>query len=196
MQAEPENATVGASRWPLVKVFDVVALVLVAVVVARAIGGVLSALGVPASHLNGARADLGIPTYVRIEYGTIWADLSAGILLLASLMLLALPRILGHVPPDYQGTNAGVKVILGVLIVAAVATAAGVVYVIDVAGHTNEIGPPTQALTIAQGVAAAGLSALVATLSLFALRSTSLLASPGQLPTVTARPLDTDNPRS
>src|ERR1700733_9083082 len=77
------------SRWPLVKVFDVVAVSLTGIVVIRAIGGIVSALGVPSLNVNlGATSglgatinqnDLGLPTFVRLEYGTGWADLISGL---------------------------------------------------------------------------------------------------------------------
>jgi hypothetical protein len=86
-----------ANGWSLVKVFDLAAVVLGSVVVIQAIGGILSALEVPSIHLNlGAPSgsglsihsgDFGIPTYLRIEYGTLWAGVTSGLLLLAALAL-------------------------------------------------------------------------------------------------------------
>lgn len=109
MLSEPDASPDSGSRWPIVKVFHLVAAVLVVAVAVRAVGGVVSGLDVPTVHLNFGstsgtgltikQSDFGIPTYIRLEYGTAWADLASAILMLAGLALLALPRLIWDVPP-------------------------------------------------------------------------------------------------
>jgi hypothetical protein len=175
--ASPETEV--PSRWPLVKVFDVVAVVLTSIVVIRAIGGVVSALGVPSLNVNlgapsglGAtinQSDFGIPTFVRLQYGTGWADLISGLLLLVALGIVALPRMVWDIPAGEQGLVVGPKLIVGVFAVAAVAVVASVVNTVNLIWHTDQLSPSTAALTVAGGVAAIALAVLVAVLSWFAL---------------------------
>jgi hypothetical protein len=68
----------GGLVWSLVKVFDVVALVLLAAVVVRAAGGIVAALGVPSVSFDfGAASGSGasispsafpLPTFLRLQY--------------------------------------------------------------------------------------------------------------------------------
>jgi hypothetical protein len=167
------------SRWPLVKVFDVVAVTLTGLVVIRAIGGIVSALGVSSVNVNlGAASGLGanfigndlvIPNYVRLEYGTGWADLISGLLLLAALALVALPRLVWDIPAGEQGLMPAPKLVAGLFAVACVTVVASVVNTVNQIWHTEQLSPSTEALTIAEGVAAIALVVLVAVLSWFAL---------------------------
>jgi hypothetical protein len=175
--ASPETEV--PSRWPLLKVFDVVAAVLSGIVVIRAVGGIVSASGVPSVHVNlgaasglGAtiqQSDFGIPTFVRLEYGTGWADLISGLMLLTAVALVALPRMVWDIPADEQGLVAGPKLMMGVFAVTAVAVVASVVNTVNQIWHTDQLSPSTEALTVAEGVAAIALLVLVAVLAWFAL---------------------------
>lgn len=117
----------------MAKVFDHVAVTLTGIVVVRAIGGIVSALGIPSLHLNlgatsgsGAtinESDFSLPAFVRLEYCTGWADLTSGLLLLAAVALLALPRMVWDIPSDEQGLTAAPKLTAGLFAVAALAVA-------------------------------------------------------------------------
>jgi hypothetical protein len=167
-----------ANGWSLVKVFDLAAVVLGSVVVIQAIGGILSALEVPSIHLNlGAPSgsglsihsgDFGIPTYLRIEYGTLWAGVTSGLLLLAALALLAVSRLVWDVPSDDQWAVAP-KIVIGILVVSALATVAAAVGTANQIWHTNQLSQSTEALNVAEGIAAMAVTGLASVLSWFAL---------------------------
>lgn len=179
------------TRWPLVKVFDVAAAVLVGTVAVRAIGSILSALEVPSVHLNlGAAsgsglsvhaADFGIPTYLRIQYGTVWADLTSGLLLLVALGLVAVPRMVWDVPSEEQWAAAAPRLVVGVLVVSALATVAAVVGIANQIWHTSELDQSTEALNVSKGVAAVALTTLSCTLSWFAIPFTRASSTDQQL---------------
>jgi hypothetical protein len=162
-----------------VKVLDAVALVLAAAVVARAIGALLSALGFPEVHINfGAPSGLpvstlhlfSVPTSLRFQYGTAWADLASGILLAAGLSLLALPRMLWDVPASESWGGVARKALIGVLAVAFLATSASVIGIVNEIWHADQTSQSiTEALNVGAGVAAAVLSGAVAVLGWFAL---------------------------
>ena len=167
-----------ASGWSLVKAFDLAAVVLGGVVVVQAIGGVLSALEVPSIHLDFggpsgsglgvSSGDFGIPTYIRIQYATLWAGVTSGLLLLAALALLALPRLVWDVPSNDQWVIAP-KFVIGVLVVAVLATVAAAVGTANQIWHTNQLSQSTEALNVAEGVAAMAVTGLASVLSWFAL---------------------------
>jgi hypothetical protein len=180
MSDDLQDLSDGGSEWPLVKVFDVAAVVLAVVVVARAVGAILSAFEVPGPNVNfGAPTGAGvihnlnlfeIPTYLRVQYGASWADLASGILLAASLSLLALPRMLWDVPAGEEWGGVAPKVLMSVLAVAFLATAASVVGIVNNIWQANQLSrSTTEALNIGGDVAAALLSGIVSVLCWFAL---------------------------
>ena len=151
-------------RWPLVKVFDLVALVLVGAVVVQIIGGVVSAAGFPSSDLPGTSS---LPLSSRLFVATLWANLPTPLLLLASLAVLAIPRIVWDVPAAERRAGLAPKATIAICCVASLAAVAGLVAI----GNTIWNSPhrnPSDSLNVAASLAAAAVSAVVAILSWFA----------------------------
>jgi hypothetical protein len=179
MTDDTGNVANTSAGWPLVKVLDVGALVLGAAVIARAIGALVSALGFPGVHINfGAPSGLpvstlnlfSVPTSLRLQYGTEWADLASGIVLAAGLSLLALPRMLWDVPASEEWSGVAPKALIGVLAVAFLATSASAIGIVNEIWHADQTSQSiTEALNVGAGVAAAVLSGAVAVLCWFAL---------------------------
>jgi hypothetical protein len=167
----PDDDAVGS--WPLVKVLDVVAIALTSIVVIRAIGSVVAALGVPSIAVPAGllgHIDVSIPTYLRFQYGTDWADIITGLLLLASVGLLALPRMVWNVGVEDQGLRVSPSLVWVTGVVAATATVASVIGIINVLWNLPALGPSsTEAVSVANGTAAAALAALTMILCRFAM---------------------------
>jgi hypothetical protein len=170
--SEEENSRLG---WSLVKVFDVVALVLVAAVVVRAAGSVVAALGVPSANVNfGAvsgsgvsinQSDFPLPTFLRLEYGTEWADTVTGLLVLGGVALLVLPRMLWDLEPEDNGLSFAPQLLVGTGIVAALAAVASVVEIVNTIWHTPQVGVSSDAITVSASIAALALTATASILS-------------------------------
>jgi hypothetical protein len=120
--------------WPLTRVLDVVAVVLVLIVTGWG-GGCLS-LGVPSPSVpsvpsgSGVFGDLNlfsVPTYVRLQYGTQWADIDSGLLLLASVTLLVQPRWIWSIDAEDGGLSARSLLVVATGVMAVFAAVAGLV---------------------------------------------------------------------
>ena len=167
---EPANGIGGP--WPLVKVLDAVALLLTSIVVARAVGGVVAAFGVPSiSTPPGVvgGVDLSIPGYLRLQYGTGWADIVTGLLLLSSVALLALPRMVWEVGDEDRGLRFSPVLVSITGIVAAMAATASVIGIVNVTSNLPNYGGSTEAVVVADGVSAAALAVLTTILCRFAM---------------------------
>jgi hypothetical protein len=166
---EGDDVTRGSS-WPLVRVFDVVALVLLSVVVARAIGGVVAAFGVPSISTPSGIVGGGfsLPTYFRLQVGTGWADIDSGLLVLGCVGLLALPRMIWDVAPKDQGSQVTLVLLVANGVVAAAAVVAGVIAIVNVLWNEPGGVNYNEAVNVAEYVGASALAALAATLSWFA----------------------------
>jgi hypothetical protein len=101
-------------------------------------------------------------------------------LVLAGVALLAVPRMIWDVPRDQQWSRVAPGLLIGVAVVALAATAAAIVNVVDQIWHTSELSPSTEALNVAQGVAASVLFGLAAILSWFAAPFIRASVSPDQ----------------
>lgn len=167
------------NRWPLERVLDTVGAVLTCTVIARATGGLLSALGVQSFHLNpGAtsgpglvvnHADFSVPTYMRLYDGTSWADLISGLTLLAAVALVVLPRMVWTVPAYGRRPNLSVKLMVGVGTVAVLTTVSAVIGTANWIWNASRMAGPAEAVDVADGVAAVALAVLCAVLCWFAL---------------------------
>jgi hypothetical protein len=71
--------------------------------------------------------------------------------------------------------------VVGVLVVAALATVAAAVYTANQIWHTNQLSQSTEALNVANGVAAVALAVLAGVLSWFALPFTRASTTEQQL---------------
>ena len=130
---------------------------------------------------------------MRLEYGTGWADLISGLLLLVALALLALPRMVWDIPAGEQGLSAAPKLTACLFAVAALAVVAIVVNTVNQIWHTDQLSPSTEAVTVAEGVAAFALAVLVAVLSWLAL---PFVRSEGPPEHSSSRPAPSDAPSS
>ncbi|HEX6392431.1 MAG TPA: hypothetical protein VFZ97_03255 [Acidimicrobiales bacterium] len=160
-----QEADSSGERWPLIKLFDLVAIVLLASVVVEIVGSAISGAGFPSSDFAGPTS---IPLYSRLFSATVWANLTTALLLLAALAVLALPRIVWDVPPSDKWPGVAAKVAVGICGVASLATVAALV------GIGNAIwGPPQRnpvdSLNVAAGLAAVMVNGLAATLSRYAI---------------------------
>jgi hypothetical protein len=162
--------------WSIFKVLDITALVLVAAVLASAVGGVVAALGVPTVHFNlggttGSSVSLGtnppLTTYQRLFYGTLWAGLATGLALLASLALVALPRIVGDAQPGHVWPRGGFRLLVAIGLLACAALVANVVAIVNVISYMPAPNASGEALDTAAEAAAGVVAALVAVLSWF-----------------------------
>lgn len=165
----------GNSGWPLVRVLDGVALVLLLVVLARAIGAVVAALDVPGlSFPGGLQGVVGkltlysLPTFQRLQLGTGWADISSGILLLVSVAVTALPRLVWSVGPEDRPLSFSPIVLAATGGMSVLAAAAGVVGIVNLFANQISVDNYTQAVNVANSVAGAILGALAAILCWFA----------------------------
>ena len=154
------------------KVFDAIALLLTSIVVVRAIGGVVSALGVPSistpAGVVGA-VDVSIPNYLRLQYGTSWADVVSGLLVLSSLALLALPRMVWSIGDEDRGLPFSPVLVPITGVVAAMTAVASVIGIVNVTSSLPGFGSSNEAISVANGVAAAALAAVTTILCRFAM---------------------------
>ena len=164
--------------WPLSKTFDLVAVVLGSAVVVRAIGGIVAAAGAPTIHftppvISGSGLSIHqsdyVPTVIRLAYGTQWADLITGVLLLGSLGLVVIPRIVWDPSPEEQWLRLVPKLIMGICIVAAVGTVAAVTGIVNIIWHSSYFSTSTETISIAEGISALGLVAITAVLAWFSM---------------------------
>lgn len=153
--------------WPLERVLAVAGTVVTSAIAIRAVGGVLSGLGVGSASPS-AGLHISQPLYLRIYAGTVWADVASGLALLIAAALVALPRLVWDVPRDarWPGLPVGALIATGVM-AACTAIAAGVGTVNWLAdGH--RFGGPTLAFDVAEGIAAIAVAGLVAVLCSYA----------------------------
>ena len=180
--------TADEAGWPLSKTLDLVAIVLVSAVVARAIGAILSAVGVPGVHIYLGTSQVAptvslpgfdlLPTEERLLYGTAWADLITGVLLLGGLALVVIPRVVWDVSSKEQWLRLIPRFVLGIGVLAGLATVAGVISVVNVIWHSSHIAQLDEASAVAERVAALGLAILAALLAWKALRYVEVETSP------------------
>lgn len=168
MTAEPaiEPDSDDDQDWPLSKTFDLVAIVLVSAVLARAIAGIVAAASVPTLDISQSAY---ASTFLRLAYGTQWADLTSGLLLLGSLGLVLIPRVAWDPAPDEQWLRVVPKLVMGVCVLASLAAVAGVTDIVNVLWHPSSTSTSTESLTIAEAVAALGLALLGAVLAWFSM---------------------------
>lgn len=179
LAGEGDAEVAGGSSWPIERVLDTVALVLVATVVIRAIGSVLTAFGVPPFHVNlGAPSGTGItinqslftvPTSVRVQYGTSWADVISGLTLLAAVALVALPRLVWDVAPYFRRPWAPGVLTATIGAVALLVAAGAGVATGNWIWNTSPGAGPVESLDAAQGVATFVLASACLVLCWFAL---------------------------
>jgi hypothetical protein len=167
---QEDDDAITANSWPLVRVFDVVALVFLSVVVARAIGGVVAAFGVPSISTPTGVVESGfsLPTYFRLQTGTGWADIDSGLLLLGCVGLLALPRMVREVAPKDQGSQTSLVLLVADGVVAATAVVAGVIAIVNLLWNEPGGVNYNEAVNVAEYVGASALAALAVTLCWFA----------------------------
>lgn len=167
-----------AGRWPLERVLDAVGFVLAATVVIRGTGGLMAGVGVSSFHVDlGATSGSGIvvnnglplPTSVRLEYGTSWADMASGLALLGAVGLIALPRMLWDLPRARRRSALPAKSMIGICVLAVLTAVSGLIGTVNWAWNVNRLAGPAEAIDIASGVAAIALAVLCAVLSWFAL---------------------------
>lgn len=150
--------------WPFVKVLDVTACLLVVVVVARAAGGLATGVGYNADLGSSVPAGTSgietLPTYIRLEYGTGWADISSGLILLAVVGLLALPRLAWDVKPADQWRRIGPWLLVVTVVVATMTAAAGVTNTVNSIWNALFFGGIAEGTRVADALAAVMLSVL------------------------------------
>ena len=146
------------------------ALVFLSVVVARAIGGVVAAFGVPSisAPIGIVGGGFSLPTYFRLQVGTGWADIDSGLLLLGCVGLPALPRMVWDVAPKDQGSQVSLVVLVANGVVAAAAVVAGVIAIVNLLWNEPGGVNYNEAVNVAEYVGASALAALAATLCWFA----------------------------
>ena len=173
-EAEPYQPD-GSRGWPLSKTFDLVALFLVLAVDARAIGGIISAAGFPSIHINlgteqtNPSIALGqsdfLPTVLRLEYGTGWADLTTGLLLLGGIGLVVIPRIVWNPLSGEEWVKFAPRFVMSICVLSGVSVVAAVTNIVNLIWHSSESGSSVLSMYVAERVAALGLAALAAVLA-------------------------------
>lgn len=149
----------------MIKVFDLAALVLLGAVVVQMVGAVVAAAGFPSSNLPGTPS---VPVYSRLFSATIWANVPTGLLLLASLAVVAVPRMVWDIPSKDQWPGVA-PAITGVLCgVAALTVAAGLAAIGNFIWNTPQRNP-LDSWNVAEALAAVAVSGLVAILAWFAI---------------------------
>lgn len=97
------------------------------------------------------------------------AAVLATVAVVRALGLLAAPRMVWDVSSEEQWAGVASKLVVGVLVVASFATAAAAAGIVDQIWHSDQLSQSTEALNVAEGVAAVALTALSCILSWFAL---------------------------
>lgn len=165
-------------KWPLERALEAVGFVLVGTVTIRCIGGLMAGAGVSSFHINlGAASGSGIvvhgglplPTSVRLEYGTSWADMVSGLALLGAIGAMALPRMVWDLPRTGRWSGLPAKAVIMIGVVAVLTAISAVIGTINWTWNANRLSGPAEAVNIAAGVSAAALAVLCIVLSWFAL---------------------------
>jgi hypothetical protein len=158
---EVEGVESEESRWPLEMVLDMIGVVLAITVVARAIGGLVSGLGVPSYHFA-------LPASFRLQYGTSWADLISGLLLLVAIGLIALPRMVWDIPGSGRWSTLAPLFIVGIGVVATLTAVGAAIGTVNWIWNANRIAGPAEAINVADGLAAVVLAVLCTVLCWYA----------------------------
>lgn len=167
-----------------------VGFVLTGTVIIRCVGGLLAAAGVSSFHINlGAtsgsglvvRGGLPLPTSVRLEYGTSWADMASGLALLGAIGVIAVPRMVWDLPTNRRWSGWSAKSVVVVGATAVVAAISALIGTANWAWNADRLAGPAEAVNIAAGVSAAALAALCAVLSWFALPYAARVVPPGSV---------------
>lgn len=164
--------------WPLGRALDTVGLVLLGTVVIRGLGGVLAGAGVSSFHINlGATSGTGVvlhggvplPTSVRVEYGTSWADMVSGLALLGAIAVIVLPRMVWDLPGTGRRSRLAAKSVTGIGVMAVLTAIGAAIGTVNWTLNVNHLAGPAEAVNVAAGAAAVALGVLGAALSWFAL---------------------------
>lgn len=166
---EPEDLEADSStgQWPLVRILDLTAVVLVGAVLVQVIGSALYAAGIPSlppTFASGGQNPL--PLFSRIQSATFWANLLTGLLLLASLALCVLPRLVWDVPTSDGWPRFAPRAAVCICGLASLAAVGGIVEIGNIIGN-SPVRDPSESWNVATNLAGVALNGLAALLSWF-----------------------------